>query len=130
MDRNAADYDRYHGPDAREKPATIKVEIEIDESEVMACIESALGSHTYGIGYWGEVKYGEHATCVREREDEEDPEVPGPWRALDDAAIKRGLAVLARIQPKLFGRLLAGQGDGPLGDLLIQCALFGEERYG
>ena len=132
MDRNAADYDRYHGPDSRPaEPETISVTVELDAAEVASCIASALRSHTYGVGYWAEVHESDDA--VRERESynasKEACDPAGPWLPLDDETIKRGLAVLAKKYPQHFGRLLDGEGDGPLGDLLIQCALFGEERY-
>jgi hypothetical protein len=53
-----------------------------------------------------------------------------PQHRLDLAAIERGLAVMARVNPYQFGLFMNESGDAITGDVFVQCCLFGEEKYG
>lgn len=118
-----------------EKPAeTFKFEVEVPAENVRSVIESAVSSSTYGCCYWADVVQGRSDRirgAYRLREKETAPNGrPGPWLILDDEAIQRGLALMAVKTPGSLSLILKGDGDGPTGDLLIQFALLGEERYG
>jgi len=113
----------------------MRITIELDSEKeilVMSCVSSALASLTYGIGYWADVRDASPsnpAICfVRERETSSGK--PGQWLPLRRADIERGLARMALTAPKIFGRIFDDNGDAPAGDILIQYALLGEERYG
>lgn len=54
----------------------------------------------------------------------------GITHELTRAKIMEGLKVMADKYPKHFGDLLAEDGDSTTGDVFLQCALFGEVRYG
>lgn len=111
------------------------VEIRVPGASVESCVESALGSVVQGIGYWANVGEDDDGTpTVWERDPPTKPETVEAIMAfhmrLDDAAITRGLALLAKKAPKAFGHILSEAADANDGDLLIQCALLGEIRYG
>jgi len=87
------------------------------------------------IRYWGEMvgETGDQDSLVDMKitvtEDEgEGPGGDGSWD-LNEQTIANGLSVLARDFPNHFCDLLADNGDMHTGDILIQCAIFGEERY-
>lgn len=46
------------------------------------------------------------------------------------ADILRAIQVIAEKYPHHIGDVIAGEGDATTGDVLIQCAIFGEVRYG
>lgn len=48
---------------------------------------------------------------------------------LTDARISKGLQVLADDYPHLMQEILEENDDANTGDVLLQCCLFGEERY-
>lgn len=49
---------------------------------------------------------------------------------LTPAKLRRGLQVMAEKYPKHFADVVTGNGDSTTGDVLLQCALFGELVYG
>ncbi len=60
-----------------------------------------------------------------------DDERGGAEYRLDRAALERGIAVIAEKYPHHLGGVVdAGSGDATTGDVLIQCAIFGELVYG
>lgn len=61
--------------------------------------------------------------------DEEDGLSPNPYR-LDREAMCRGLKVMAEKYPKHFADFINEDDDATTGDVFLQCALFGEIRYG
>jgi len=115
---------------------TISVEVKLDLETVAACVKSAATSICYGAGYWAHCerrkpdgwKRGE-ALCASEHHD--GVEAAGPWVCIEGTdVLARGLAVLAVKAPKAFAALLTDQYDGTTGDLLIQCIVLGEIKYG
>jgi hypothetical protein len=49
---------------------------------------------------------------------------------LDLAAIRRGLALMAREHPRHFGNWRADRYDAETGDVFLQCCLYGQVIYG
>lgn len=49
---------------------------------------------------------------------------------LDLAAIRRGLAIMAKLEPKHFADFLNEQYDATTADVFVQCCVFGEVVYG
>jgi hypothetical protein len=45
------------------------------------------------------------------------------------AQFRAGLAIMARKFPKQFGEILNDNADAPAADLMLQCILFGDEKY-
>lgn len=43
--------------------------------------------------------------------------------------VSRGLAIMARKFPHLFGQILDDNVDAPCADIFLQCVVFGEEKY-
>lgn len=98
-----------------------------------------------GINYWGHFVQsthvkppaGENADLTRYYQ----PLLPegsiGVWdaeeskaRRIDLAGILRAIQIIADKYPRHLGDVLAGEGDAGTGNVLIQCAIFGEVRYG
>lgn len=66
--------------------------------------------------------------CLVEHMDESEDEPVE--HILNQGAFANGLAIMAKEFPAEFGQVLAGNIDGPLGDLFLQCVCFGHEKYG
>jgi hypothetical protein len=115
----------------------LKTEIGIPLENLENVIESAISQVTYGMGYWGSthpsVSSAKGALTTRgiviNEIDDSTGKVIKTYR-LNRQAVERGVALFAKLAPARFGELLEDcGGDGTTGDLLIQFALFGEERY-
>lgn len=101
----------------------MKVTIEMNEEYLV----DALYSGQRGIRYWG-VPQTDEADNLLVAE-----LATGLVFRLDSAALHRGMVAMARVAPSEFAALLRGDGmrvDEQTGDALIQCACFGELRYG
>lgn len=61
--------------------------------------------------------------------DDESREPSPVQHKLDLDTIAKGLNVMAQKYPHKFSEVMAGEIDGALGDLFLQCAFFGEEKY-
>lgn len=48
---------------------------------------------------------------------------------VDRAAMERGLKIMAQEFPHIFAQILEDNMDAPCADILLQCALFGDEKY-
>lgn len=107
----------------------MNVAIVISDSVIDSCVRSALHSHTFGVGYWAEVH--ETKRSVREHCPPQETGVVDDrkWLRITRQRLRIGIRLMAAAYPKRFLQLLEGNEDGPTGDLLIQLALFGEERY-
>lgn len=44
-------------------------------------------------------------------------------------SFRRGLVAMARVSPRHFGMVVAGEIDGPTADVFLQCAVFGKLKY-
>ncbi len=107
---------------------TIAVEVseEMIHDNLVSAIEG--GSH-----YWAKIDAGEHkpgwanyftASFVK-------LDTRGGHKfTLSTAKLVTGLHVLASKYPHHFGDILCQRGDATTGDVLVQCALFGEIIYG
>jgi hypothetical protein len=113
-----------------DRKVSIAVTVEVPREHINNALASATASRTHGAGYWADFKEGRNgALLAREREDAANGGRVGAWYGLE-AGLDKGLATMARIAPEAFGRLLAGDIDAPLGDMLVQCIVCGELRYG
>lgn len=126
---------------------TFKVNVEVTWDQVWYLLSSAMEG---GIGYWAAIKelreppelIWRHADepCVYKHLDY--PMNPGgsvvlvdhenydKEYVLDLPAIERGLQVMHRDWYHHFADFMQGNGDATTGDVLVQCALFGDIIYG
>lgn len=108
----------------------MKVTIEVSDDVVNSIIASGL----HIVRYWGQIAYQDDGTCVIEVPDAHDNEPRRyDWPTSDPGRaqlIGIGLAIMAEKHPKWFATLLKGDYDANTCDVLIQCMLFGEVRYG
>jgi hypothetical protein len=117
---------------------THKLTIEITEGNLHDHITAAIESDC-GSGYWAEIDTGEHlpgwanyftATfTVTEDSDEKVGAVYGQAYALSIEKLLAGLAVLRDKYPHHFCDIIKQEGDATTGDVLVQCALFGDIVY-
>lgn len=49
---------------------------------------------------------------------------------LNRKKILKGIKIMAEKYPKHFGDMISNNGDATTGDVFLQCALFGEIKYG
>ncbi len=80
------------------------------------------------IRYWASERYwdtsGPDDLTFYVEERDGDPYLVTPDR------LRSALEIMAAKCPRQFAELLDGHGDGSVGDALVQCAAFGELRYG
>jgi len=50
-------------------------------------------------------------------------------RSVDRISVERGLAVMAKVAPYQFSKLLNSEDDATTADVLLQCCVFGELIY-
>ncbi len=90
--------------------------------------------------YWARIDVGEHQLgwrnyftakfTVTEISDEKAGAVQSQTYELSLDKLKTGLQVLAEKYPHHFANVINETGDATTGDVLVQCALFGEIVYG
>ena len=78
-----------------------------------------------GIGYWAEW-HPTKADVIREHNDSDITADKGPWITLSRSKLARGCALALADGHNLRDTRF----DGPVSDLIIQFAAFGEEKYG
>lgn len=100
------------------------VTFEIDDQ----IVTEAIGGAT--IGYWADQRDSETAWSRHRMELVVVERDPRKVIALTPADFARGAAILAQNAPSTFARLASGNADAYTGDALIQCAAFGEIKYG
>ncbi len=105
----------------------MKITIEISDSELQHVIGGA------NISYWaGRDQTWKRSTMALKLTDayEQDfkPE-RAEWKWLRRGAFRKGLAVIAKEYPHHLQSILEENYDSVTGDVLIQCALFGEIKY-
>lgn len=93
-----------------------------------------------GSNYWARVDVGEHQPgwrnyftakfTVIEDSDEKAGAIQGQAYELSLDKLKSGLQVLAEKYPHHFKDIITEDGDATTGDVLVQCALFGDIVYG
>lgn len=93
-----------------------------------------------GSNYWARIDVGKHKPgwrnyfmakfTVIEISDKKAGVVQGLTYELSLDKLKAGLQVLADKYPHHFKDVIAETGDATTGDVLVQCALFGEIVYG
>ncbi len=110
----------------------MKLEIDIDIELVKQALESSFASHTFGVGYWANVSDWdrENYTCTIGISEPETPDEERFTYEMDIKKVKQGLITMARICPDGFASILTDRIDGPTGDLLVQCIVFGKIKYG
>lgn len=110
--------------------------IELTDAACARILETAIqAGHTYGIGYWAEVRkidtvaHGRYS-ALHIIEHEAQPR-KRRIRVVDYATIRRGVAKMLRDESECYdaGRLLKDDLDGPLSDVIIQMATFGSVEY-
>lgn len=116
----------------RENIAIPATTISVPTELIVNCLDSA------DIGYWASVPKGANhhdllagtkSARVVEDDGSHDGSTNGKHTLTGDK-VRAGVAVMAAKYPRHFGDLLADNSDATTGDVLIQCALFGEIVYG
>lgn len=108
----------------------MRITIEISDQKIADCLEAASSSEWAKI-----VRYPQNmlpvvqgaVTAVLEEWGDEDKCIE--LHTLNSINISKGLRVLAEEYPNTLGDIIQEDCDMYTGDLLIQCALFGEEKY-
>lgn len=111
--------------------------IEITEENLHNHVTSAIES-SHGARYWARINVHEHqpgwanyfTATFKVTEDSSGEAVHGKSYTLSIPKLKKGLAVLATKYPHHFCDILKEDGDATTGDVLVQCALFGDIVYG
>lgn len=119
-------------------PIEVTIKLKLSEGtfhdQVCAAIESD------GSSYWASIDVGQHELGWRnyfsakfkviEDSDETKGAIQGQTYELSLDKLKAGLQVLAAKYPHHLCDILAENGDATTGDVLVQCALFGDIVYG
>ena len=112
--------------------STITTRVNVPDELIINALESA------DIGYWANVPRGaDHAkllsgaatALVYESEGPHDGKGAGHHELTGDK-VRAGLQVLASKYPHHFADIVGDNSDCITGDVLVQCALFGEIIYG
>jgi hypothetical protein len=107
-------------------------QVNVPDELIVNALESA------DIGYWAYVPRGaDHAklvngtatALVNESDGSHDGKGDG-HHELTGAKVRAGLQVLATKYPHHFADIVGDKSDCTTGDVLVQCALFGEIVYG
>jgi len=101
----------------------MKLTIEVPD-EILSSVRSSCD-----IAYWADYRHGA-AGIVEVREQDAGDGRPGRWVRLSDARMKKAFARMAELNPYQFGEALVGSMDSTTGDVLVQIAVLGEEKYG
>jgi hypothetical protein len=111
--------------------------VEVTEQNLHDQITAAI---EYGSHYWARIDTHAHkrgwanyftATFeIHEISDETKGAIHGKSYTLSIPKLMQGLAVLAAKYPHHFCDILKEDGDATTGDVLVQCALFGDIVYG
>lgn len=110
---------------------TIGVSVEVKVEDIENLLDCASRGSRYWssdvseLGYESTVKKlisGKPLTITNDEDD-------GKKLVLTFEDVKRGLQVLAEKEGRAFGEILSGDEDDNTGDMLLQCALFGEVQY-
>lgn len=96
----------------------MKINLDVPDDLIRNYVERAR------ISYWGDAEWSDRDALVLAVTEHDEP-----MRVLGPAEWAAGLALLARSFPRQWGELVTDDGDMYTGDLLIQCAAFGEEKY-
>jgi hypothetical protein len=101
----------------------VKVTIEVSDDTIADYIGRA------NITYWAEtIAWNRTKLALMIKEDDPDAGSDGRHHIGRDA-IAAGLGALATKYPSHFADLVGDKGDMYTGDLLIQCCVFGEDKY-
>lgn len=98
----------------------MKIELEISDDIIRNAIGGAAVSYWCDVGRWNR----DAIVLVFKEHDAGSKPI-----TLMRGDFQRGLVALAAKYPHHFKDLIAETGDACTGDILIQCAAFGEERY-
>jgi len=111
--------------------------IEISEDNLFSHITAAIEG---GSNYWARIDVGAHqlgwanyftaSFTIHEESDETKVAINGKLYRLSIAKLIKGLAVLRDKYPHHFCDIIKEDGDATTGDVLVQCALFGDIVYG
>jgi len=97
----------------------VKIEIEIPDEIVESYVQRARAAIAYWCKSWDHTEDGVVLRCHDHWEE---------YR-IGRAALKRAVILMAERYPHHFKDILADTGDAYTGDILVQLAAFGEERY-
>lgn len=120
---------------AKMEAAPIPVTLELNEKMLHDNITSGI---EYGVQYWAAVDVGEHQVGWRNyftarftvTESGDEVAVLGQTYELSIEKLVAGLLVLSKKYKHHFSDILGEDGDATTGDVLIQCALFGDIIFG
>lgn len=106
----------------------MKLTIEVSD-QIVRYVQSSCD-----IAYWANSRHAPPTkrgdAYVQVREQDRGDGKPGRWVTLTDARMRQAFARMASVNPYQFGEALRGQMDSTTGDVLVQIAVLGEEKYG
>lgn len=118
-------------------PIELSIKFKLSEGTFHDQVTSAIEG---GSSYWARIDVGKHEPGWRnyftakfttmEISDEKAGAVQGKTYELSLDKLKTGLQILADKYPFHFSDILQEEGDATTGDVLVQCALFGDIVYG
>lgn len=119
-----------------ENPVELAITFKLTEGTFHDQVTSAIEG---GSNYWARIDVGAHQPggrnhltarfTITEISDKKAGAIRGRTYELSLDKLKKGLRVLATKYPHHFKDVIAGTGDVTTGDVLVQCALFGEIVY-
>lgn len=118
-------------------PLNVTIAFKLSEGSLHDHVTSAIEG---GSNYWARIDVGKHEPGWRnyftakftiiEDSDEKAGAIQGNSYELTLDKLKAGLQVMADKYPHHFVDIIRETGDATTGDVLVQCALFGEIVYG
>jgi hypothetical protein len=103
------------------------ITVELNERQLHDHLTSAIEG---GSNYWARIDVGKHQPGWLNYFTAKFTEDSGETHELTLDKLKAGLAVMAAKYPHHFKDVIMDNGDAETGDVLVQCALFGEIVYG
>ena len=123
--------------DFHNNPIDVTLTFRLSEGTFHDQVTSAIEG---GSNYWARIDPGPHQPgwrnyftakfTVTEISDEKKGAIQGKTYELSLDKLKAGLQVLATKYPHHLDDIICGSGDMATGDVLVQCALFGDIVYG
>lgn len=121
----------------RNNPIELAITFRLSEGTFHDQVTSAIEG---GSNYWARIDVGKHQPGWRnyfdarftiiEISDEANGAIKGRTYELSLDKLKAGLQVMASKYPDHFNDVVREMGDAITGDVLVQCALFGDIVYG
>ena len=115
----------YHGGGEEVKPIEkVQIPVEFDKDY----IEGLLTDVGLYVGYWAEAPVGDPKFPMTISEFGDDG--LGKKHTVTSEDVVRGVTIVANEHPRLWGYICDQNPDADVADVVLQCAIFGETKYG